>query len=128
MTASIRLALAGSAVLLAGATSPSVLGQISAGLWEVSGINGAPATRICVAKPPLLAQVEHRTAKCTRTVLRDTPSAAVIDYVCEGGGFGQSKITMLTPRSVKVETQGIADHAPFAYAVNAKRVGDCPAH
>ena len=105
-----------------------MLGQISAGLWEVTGANGAPVTRICVAKPPLLAQVEHRTAKCTRTVLRDTASSAVIDYTCDGGGFGQSKITMLTPRSVKVETQGIADHAPFAYVVHAKRVGDCPAH
>ena len=45
----------------------------------------------------------------------------MIDYTCAGGGFGQSKITVLTPRSVRIETQGIADHAPFNYVVQAQR-------
>ncbi len=113
---------------LAGASTPSVLSQIRSGLWEIAGQRGAPATRLCVARPPLLAQVEHRAAACTRTVLRDDSALALIDYSCGGTGFGQSKITMLTPRSVRIETQGIADRAPFAYVVHARRVGNCPSH
>jgi len=113
---------------LAAASAPPILSQISPGLWEISGSKGAPTTRLCVAQSPLLSQVEHRSAKCDRTILRNDDSAAVIEYSCAGGGFGHSKITMLTPRSVRVETQGIADHAPFAYVVHARRVGNCPGH
>lgn len=113
---------------LAAASPPSVLSQIAPGLWEISGSRGARATRVCVAQPPLLAQVEHRSARCKRTVLRNDDVSALIEYSCTGGGFGHSKISMLTPRLVRVETQGIADHAPFAYVVHARRVGNCPRH
>ncbi|MBA2772236.1 MAG: hypothetical protein M3438_06470 [Pseudomonadota bacterium] len=116
------------ALALAGASSPSVLSQISGGLWEISGQRGAPPTRLCIPQPPLLAQVEHRSAKCTQTVLRNDPASALIEYSCPGGGFGHSKITMLTPRSVRIETQGIADYAPFGYVVKARRIGNCPNH
>ncbi len=119
---------AGLCLALAGASTPSVLSQIHSGLWEIAGQRGAPATRLCVPQPPVLAQIEHRSAQCTRTVLRDDPSSALIEYSCGGEGFGNSKITMLTPRSVRIETQGIADHAPFGYVVHARRLGNCPSH
>lgn len=126
----ILLVTAGAALplTLAAASSPSVLSQIAPGLWEISGPQGAPATRLCVSQPPLLSQLEHRTAKCTRTVLRNDSASALINYSCGAGGFGHSKITLLTPRSVKIETQGISDHAPFGYVVQARRVGNCPGH
>lgn len=128
-----RLILLGTAgavlpLVLAAAGGPSVLSQITPGLWEISGSRGAPATRLCVAQPPLLAQVEHRSAKCSRTILRNDSASAVIEYSCPGAGFGHSKIRVITPRSVRVETQGIADYAPFAYTVDARRVGNCPGH
>lgn len=119
---------AGLCLALAGASTPSVLSQIQSGLWEMSDQRGAPAIRMCVPQPPLLAQVEHRSAECTRTVLRDDSASALIEYSCGAAGFGHSKITMLTPRSVRIETQGIADHAPFGYVVHARRVGNCPSH
>lgn len=127
----VRLSLlatagAGLALALAGASKPSVLAQIHIGLWEISGPRLAPAVRLCVAQPPVLAQVEHRGAKCTRTVLRDDSGSALVEYSCAAAGFGHSKITMLTPRSVRIETQGIADYAPFSYVVHARRVGNCP--
>ncbi len=129
----VRLILLGAAgaalsVVLAGASTPSVLSQISSGLWEISRKGSSSATRLCLAEPLLLAQVEHRTAKCTRTVLRNDGASAVIDYNCADAGFGHSKISMLTPRSVKIETQGIADYAPFGYIVHARRIGNCPRH
>lgn len=115
-------------VALAASASPSVLAQIMSGLWEFSRPDGGPAIRLCIAKPPLLAQVEHRSARCTRTVVREDSTSAVIDYSCAGGGFGHSEVTMLTPRSVRIDTQGIAGNAPFAYVVHARRVGNCPGH
>lgn len=131
MGARLILILAAGAVLplgLAAASEPSVLSQIAPGLWEISRAKGVSPTRLCVPEPPLLAQLEHHSAKCSRTVLRNDSASAVIEYSCPGAGFGHSKIRVITPRSVRVETQGIADYAPFAYTVHAKRVGNCPGH
>jgi len=59
-------------------------------------------------------------------VISDKPSETVVHYTCPGGGFGQTKMTVLTPRSMRVETQGISDNAPFNYVLQVRRVGDCP--
>lgn len=117
-----------SCALLAAASQPAVLSQIAGGLWEISGQRGVPARRVCIAQAPLLAQVEHGPAGCTRTILRNDSASAVIEYSCGKRGFGHSEITMLTPRSVRIDTQGIADNAPFGYVAQARRVGICPAH
>jgi hypothetical protein len=81
---------------------------------------------VCLADPIALAQYEHRAASCTRVVISDKPSETVVHYTCPGGGFGQTKMTVLTPRSMRVETQGISDNAPFNYVLQVRRVGDCP--
>jgi len=33
---------------------------------------------------------------------------------------------LITPRSIRIETQGISDNLPFNYVIQARRVGDCP--
>ena len=111
-------------LMLAAAQRPAALAQTSGGLWEVMGQGRSPA-RICVADTALLAQWEHRQASCTRVVIRDTPTWAEIHYTCSGGGFGRSKVTLITPRSLRIETQGIAGQTPFNYVVQARRVGGC---
>jgi hypothetical protein len=116
-----------SAVLALGAAQrPAALAQTSGGLWEVSGLPGARVLpRLCVADPAALAQFEHRGKLCTRLVISDSPPATVIHYTCAGGGFGRSKMTVITPRSIRIETQGISDDLPFNYVVQARRVGEC---
>jgi len=130
------LALVGSAALamlvLGAAQSPAhrpaALSGVSGGLWEIStSATGSNASRVCVPDPIALAQYEHRAASCTRVVISDKPSETVVHYTCPGGGFGQTKMTVLTPRSMRVETQGISDNAPFNYVLQVRRVGDCPA-
>ena len=113
--------------LAAAAATPSVLTQVAGGQWEITRSGQAPVL-LCIANPAILAQFENREGKCTRNVVRDGGSAATIHYSCAGGGFGQSDIKVLTPRSLRVETQGISDNAPFKYTFQARRVGDCPAH
>jgi hypothetical protein len=113
-------------LVLAAAGRPSVLKQAQGGLWEIRGVPGMSAPqRLCIADPGLLAQFEHRRASCTRVVIRDEPASSEIHYTCSGGGFGQSRIGLLTPRSLRVETQGISGDAPFHYVLQARRVGDC---
>jgi hypothetical protein len=74
------------------------------------------------------AQYEQRNAACTRSVIRDSGTETTIHFSCSGGGFGQSTISVLTPRSLRVQTQGISGNSPFNYIFQARRVGNCPGH
>ena len=109
------------------APRPQALAVTQPGLWELSGIRGLQSPRrICVRDTAQLAQFEHLRAPCTRVVIRDLPGVTEIHYTCPGGGFGQSKVTVVTPRSLRIETQGISRNAPFNYLIHARRVGSCP--
>jgi hypothetical protein len=118
-------ALALPAVALAAAV-PSALAQVTGGLWEVSGAPGAQAlVRQCFTDALTLAQFELRTRNCSRTVLSDDGSSAVVSYRCGPANFGRSEIDLITPRSLRIATQGISDELPFNYVIQARRVGEC---
>ncbi|HEX3424397.1 MAG TPA: hypothetical protein VHS33_13505 [Sphingomicrobium sp.] len=72
-----------------------------------------------------LAQFEHRGQNCSRNVLSSGQGSARIDYKCGSAGFGQSQVDVITPRSLRISTQGISDQLPFNYVLQAHRVGDC---
>lgn len=117
------------AAALIAADSPRALSAAGAGLWEVGLFaDGHDAQKICLADPAILTQWEQRSGRCTRVVLSDGDTKAVVQYTCTDGGFGRSDLTMLTPRTLRIATQGISKSYPFAYTLHARRVGDCPAH
>jgi hypothetical protein len=124
--------VAGAAVIalaLGAAQRPAALSQTEAGMWELSGRPGATSpTRLCLRDPFALVQVEHRRANCSRVVIRDLPMKAEVHYTCPDGGFGRTTITAITPRSLRVETQGISANAPFHYVLDARRTGECETH
>jgi hypothetical protein len=127
----IVLASAGvAAVLILGAAQPpSPLVEATGGMWEVTGVPGSNVpVRQCIADVTVLAQFEHRRRNCKRNVLSNSGSSTVISYSCGNGEFGQSKLTVITPRSLKIETQGISDNSPFNYVLQAHRMGDCSGH
>jgi hypothetical protein len=108
------------------AAQPSALAQVSGGLWEVRGVPGASGPlRQCVADVLALAQFEHRGRSCKRRVTSDGASSTVIDYTCGGAGFGHSDVSVITPRSLRIATQGISQQLPFNYVIQAHRIGDC---
>ena len=119
-------ALAGGAMTLMAAAGPSALGQAQAGLWEITGgPGGSTPVRECVADVAALARFEHRTSNCTAKVSKDASRSASIEYSCGGAGFGHSQIDVITPRSLRISTQGISGGLPFNYVLQARRVDDC---
>jgi hypothetical protein len=117
---------AAAAAAMTAAESPRALGQAAPGLWEIAGIPGAQApVRECVGDVALLAQYEHRRQRCGRQLISTGGSSAVYEYRCTGEGFGRSKVTVITPRSLRIETQGISGGMPFNYVLQARRVSDC---
>jgi hypothetical protein len=108
------------------AAQPAALSHVPAGLWEITGAPGAQAPiRQCVADISALAQFEHRGRNCARSVISDNATSTLISYKCGAGDFGQSQLDVLTPRSLRISTQGISDQLPFNYVLQAHRVGDC---
>jgi hypothetical protein len=122
----ILLAAVGGVILLTAAQQPSALNMTSAGEWELTGIQGSKApVRQCVSDLMMLTQFEHRAHHCTSTVISDRGNSTVVQYSCGGAGFGRTQIDVLTPRSLRISTQGISDNLPFNYVMQARRVGDC---
>ena len=102
------------------------LAQAQPGLWEISGAPGTrAAVRQCVTDVSALARFEHRGRVCSSRVLKSAGSTTSVEYSCGGSGFGHSDIEMLTPRSLRISTQGISDGLPFNYVLQARRVDDC---
>jgi hypothetical protein len=118
---------AGAALVLMGAQQPAALARTQAGLWEISGAPGMKAPiRQCVGNVATLAQFEHRGKPCKLRVTTDGPSSTLFDYSCGAAGFGRSEVEVITPRSLRIDTQGISNQLPFNYVIQARRVGDCP--
>jgi hypothetical protein len=96
------------------------------GLWEISGGPAARAPiRQCVADVTTLARFEHRGKGCTAKVLKSRPGSTSIEYACGAAGFGHSEVEVLTPRSLRISTQGISAGLPFNYVLQARRIDDC---
>ena len=122
----ILLAATGGLLLLTAAQQPSALGTTSAGDWELAGVSGNKGVlRQCVSDLMMLTQFEHRGHRCTSTVISDQGNSTVVQYSCGGAGFGRTQIDVLTPRSLRISTQGISDGLPFNYVMQARRTGDC---
>lgn len=123
----IRLAI----VLAAGGTAllaaPAILSQAKPGLWELRRLPDGKPVRQCIADIGALAQVEQRGASCSRNLVSTDGATSVLRYRCPAGDFGQSTLTLVTPRSLTIQTQGISGGFPFNYVVQARRIGDCGA-
>jgi len=114
------------AALSVAATSPRALGPATGGLWQVArSAKDKPERSLCVARPALLAQYQHRGRRCELVVTSDVGNIAVVNYTCADGGFGRSELTLLTPRTLRIATQGIAADGPFNYVIHARRTGAC---
>jgi hypothetical protein len=114
---------------LTAAQRPSALAPTSPGIWEISGLPGSKTpVRECFGDVSTLAQFEHRRQNCLRRIINDTANSTVVEYSCGGAGFGHSKLEVITPRSLHIETQGVSEGMPFNYVLEARRVGDCAAN
>jgi len=121
----LALGVAAPVAVLA-ANPPSALAGVASGLWEISGAPGTQApVRQCVADILALSEYEHRGHACSRKILSDAGRSTLINYTCGSAGFGQTQIDVITPRSLRISTQGISNQLPFNYVLQARRVGDC---
>lgn len=111
-------------VLAISVQKPEALAKLEPGRWQLRETDGA-ARSICVADPVALVQLEHEGVGCSQEVLTSEAGAATVEYSCPARGFGRTSIRVETPRLARIDTQGLADGRPFAYRVEARKVGSC---
>ncbi len=98
------------------------------GQWQLRAQRlGAESRALCLADTRALLQIRHAGASCSRFVISSTPREATVHYTCPGAGHGRTTIRVETPRLVQIESQGIAENAPFAITYEGRRIGDCAA-
>ena len=106
----------------------AMLAQLEAGRWELRLRDTAGSVeRICLPDDRRLIQLRHPGDSCERLVVADGASEVTVQYTCRGRGYGRTHIRRETNRLVQIDTQGIADGRPFAFAAEARKVGDCGA-
>lgn len=103
-----------------------MLGRLEAGDWELRVRNepGAPR-RMCLRDGRRLIQLRHEGLNCGRLLVEDTPDEITVQYTCPGRGYGRTQIRRESNNLVQIDSQGIAEGLPFAFAAEARRIGSC---
>lgn len=124
--AAMGLALAAAAPAAGERPALAMLDRLEKGRWElrVRAEQGS-VQRLCLSDARRLIQLRHPAASCDRLIVNDDPSQVTVQYTCRGQGYGRTHIRRETSRLVQIDSQGIADGLPFAFAAEARRVGDC---
>ena len=130
----LRIRTAAALIAIAAAGTPGVaqtpglamLNQLEQGQWQVRD-RDAPGTprALCLGDPRVLLQLRHPQAGCSRFVVDDGADVVTVQYSCPGNGGGRTSIRRETNRLVQIDTQGIANGAPFSATYEARRVGTC---
>ncbi len=108
--------------------APMALTSLQLGQWEIRSRTDPSINRsVCLGDPRSLIQLRHTGATCKRFVISNDPRATTIHYSCPVGGHGQTTIRVETPRLIQLESQGIADRAPFSFTAEGRRIGNCVA-
>lgn len=106
----------------------ALAGMLRPGLWEVRSSDGGDAVqRLCIGDPALLIQLRHHRTGCGRFVIANSADTATVQYSCPGAGWGRTTLRATGAENLRIDTQGIAENAPFAFSAIARRTGDCGA-
>jgi hypothetical protein len=104
------------------------LSRLETGQYELKIIGATDTPRlVCLADAAMLVQLQHPGITCSRLVVADGFDSATINYSCASGGHGRTVVTITTPRSFDIQTQGISGGAPFDVDYQGRRVGACGA-
>jgi hypothetical protein len=132
MKSRIRIAVAVAGLLVAFSAPATgqrpalaMLSELDAGRWELRVRDDGSVERLCLPDVKRLIQLRHPADACERLIVTDAASEVTVQYTCRGRGYGRTHIRRETSRLVQIDTQGIADGLPFAFAAEARRVGDC---
>lgn len=122
---SIAVLAAGSGYAAVQSGTLAALTRIERGEWQLRASDGSTRS-ICVTDPRILLQLRERGTGCTPFVVEDGPNSGRITFTCSSGK-SDTRITVETPRLIRLETQGIIRGLPFTEEYEGRRTGVCKA-
>jgi hypothetical protein len=125
----VALLMGGATMAAAPQAAPSTaLSRLETGRYELKEVGSLAEPRlVCLADAAMLIQLQHPGTQCSRLIVADGADSTTINYTCAGGGHGRTVVTITTPRSFDLQTQGISSGAPFDMDYQGRRVGACGA-
>lgn len=105
-----------------------MLDQLDRGTWELRrpGSGGEAAMRsMCLDSGRKLIQLQHPGVSCSSVIVDDNPNEVTVQYTCPGQGYGRTHVRRETNSLIQLDSQGIVNGRPFAFAVEGRRVGTC---
>ena len=132
MTAKLR-ALGAALAMMAAASAVQAAAPVSrlpkgleTGEWELRarGQDGS-ARKLCISNLSQLLQSRHAGHACKSFTVSDAVRRMVVTYECGAAGNGRTDLRVETSRLVQIQSQGIAEGAPFAFAVEGRWLGAC---
>ncbi len=123
--AALALSIGGGGYALAQSGTLAALAQIERGEWQLRAPDGSTRS-ICITDPRVLLQLRGRAAGCTNFVVENGANAGRITFTCPTGKT-DTRITVETPRLIRLETQGISRGLPFTEEYEGRRTGACKA-
>ncbi|WP_240339265.1 hypothetical protein [Novosphingobium sp. BW1] len=105
----------------------AMLDRLDPGNWmlRMRG-SGGGEERICIGSGRDLVQLRHSDLDCEQVVVLDRPSEVTVQYTCPGNGYGRTTIRRETDGLIQIDSQGIRNGLPFAFAAEGRRLGTCP--
>jgi hypothetical protein len=104
----------------------TALTALERGRWLVHSAAQRPLARsICLGDPALLFQLEHGPTGCVQELVAADGRGGIVQYSCQGRGYGRTSVRVETSKVVTIDTQGLIDGRPFAYRATARKVSDC---
>lgn len=104
----------------------AMLNKVQPGLWNLKERGTTDtADKVCVRDPRKLLQLRHIDAQCNRFVVSDMPDEVTVTYRCPTGGSGRTTIKYEGRGLIQIDSQGIAQNSPFAFAMEGRYAGAC---
>ncbi len=84
-----------------------------------------PPRENCVVDPAVFLRMRLRAAECSRFVIDDSVDSLTVHYTCPGTGHVRTVLRADTPRSLRIDSEGMVNGMPFSDAMTVRRVGEC---
>jgi hypothetical protein len=107
-------------------TTLRALDTLEPGEWQLRDREpGSKPRKLCVSDARQLLQVQHPQAACRRFVIKDAAQNVVVTYDCGAAGSGRTDLRIETSRLAQIQSQGVANAAPFSFTMEARWTGAC---
>lgn len=112
--------------VLADGSAMAMLDRLQKGAWDLRFRDESTSPkRLCIGNGRQFIQLRHPSVKCSHVVVEDEADEVTVQYTCPGKGYGRTNVRRESDRLVQIDSQGIENGVPFAFAAEARYVGRC---